>query len=285
MQLPDILVTTDWLEQQLHEPDLRILDCSVSMEVTDDGYQFVSGRPEYDKGHIPGSVFIDVLGELADADNPVPMMMPPVERVAELMVDRGIGEGTRAVLYDRGNHAWAARVWWTLRVCGFDHAAILDGGWQKWQKEGRPVSTEPGRHPRGTFKPEPRPELIADKNEVREAIENDTIALINALSPEDFRGEANRYGRPGRIPGSENIFCQSLVDPETGAYLPMEQLREKFAATHAPDAKRAITYCGGGIAASSDAFVLTLLGHDNVAVYDGSLAEWTADGDLPMETG
>lgn len=285
MQLPNILVTTDWLEQQLHEPDLRILDCSVSMEIADDGYRFVSGRPEYDKAHIPGSVFIDVLTELADADNPIPMMMPAAERIAELMAERGVGEGTRVIVYDRGNHAWAARVWWALRYCGFDNAAILDGGWQKWQKEGKPVSPEPGRHPRAAFKPEPRPELLTDKNEVRAAIENDTVALIHALSPEDFSGEANRYSRPGRIPGSENVFCQSLVDPESGTYLPLEELRKRFAATRAPDSERAITYCGGGIAASSDAFVLTLLGHDNVAVYDGSLSEWTADPDMPMETG
>lgn len=285
MELPNILVPTDWLEQQLYEPELRILDCSVIMEISDDSYQFVSGRPEYDKAHIPGSVFIDVLAELADPDNPVPMMMPSGERVAEIMSDRGIGAGTCAVLYDRGNHAWAARVWWALRFCGFDNAAVLDGGWQKWEKEGRPVSAQPGHYPRATLNPESRPELLADKNEVCAAIENDTIALIHALSPEDFRGEANRYDRPGRIPGSENVFCQSLVDPESGAYLSLEELRKRFGITRAPDSERVITYCGGGIAASSDAFVLTLLGHDNVAVYDGSLSEWTADPDMPMETG
>lgn len=285
MELPGKLVGTDWLEQNLRDPRLRILDCTVVMQADNDGYRFLSGRDEYDREHIPGSVFVDVLNDLADADNAVPMMMPPAAEVAELMADKGVGTGTGVVLYDRGNHAWAARTWWTLRACGFDNAAVLDGGWQKWRREGRPVSAQPGSYPRGDFTPDPRPELVADKEEVRAALERDDVTLIHALSPEEFRGETCRYSRPGRIPASENVFCQSLVDPDTGAYLPQDDLREKFAATRAPAAKRIITYCGGGIAASSDAFVLALLGYDNVAVYDGSLSEWTADGDLPMETG
>ena len=126
---------------------------------------------------------------------------------------------------------------------------------------------------------------MADKNEVVKALQDDSVALIHALSPEEFTGVSSRYDRPGRIPGSDNVFCQSLIDPDTHAYLPPQRLRAIFEDTAALGADKVITYCGGGIAASSDALALTLLGKDNVAVYDGSLNEWTLDPDLPLETG
>ena len=285
MTLSGPLLDTDWLQKHLDDPDLRILDCSVSMQVTDNEYRFVSGRDEYDQGHIPGSVFVDVLNELCDQGHVLPLMMPPLEQIAQVMAVRGVGEGTRVVLYDRSNHAWAARVWWLLRVCGFDDAAVLNGGWLKWRQEGRPVSTEPGSYPHGRFEPDYRPGLMADKEEVLRALDDEHVSLIHALSPEEFQGTASRSKRPGRIPGSDNVFCQDLIDPATHAYLPPERLRQIFDATAAAGADKVITYCGGGIAASSDALALASIGKTNVAVYDGSLNEWTLDPDLPMETG
>jgi thiosulfate/3-mercaptopyruvate sulfurtransferase len=285
MALPGILVETQWLQDHLQDPDLRILDCTVTMQITENEYHFASGRAEYDQGHIPGSVFVDVLGELCDQEHALPLMMPPPDRVAEIMAAHGVGAGTRVVLYDRGNHAWAARVWWLLRVCGFDEAAVLNGGWQKWTREERPVSAEPGAYPRGDFVLRHRPQLMAGKEEILRALEDDAVSLIHSLSPEEFSGASSRYQRPGRIPGSDNVFCQSLIDMETFTYLPTEELRRIFAATTAGEAGRVITYCGGGIAASSDALILMHLGKTDVAVYDGSLNEWTADPDLPMETG
>ena len=285
MSLPAPLIETDWLQEHLQDPDLRVLDCAVIMQPNEGGYSFVSGRDEYAQGHIPGSVFVDVLSELCDQGHVLPLMMPPLEQIAQVMAVRGVGRGTRVVLYDRSNHAWAARVWWLLRVCGFDDAAVLNGGWQKWRQEGRPVSTDAGAYPRGQFEPRFRPGLMADKNEVVKALQDDSVALIHALSPEEFTGVSSRYDRPGRIPGSDNVFCQSLIDPDTHAYLPPQRLRAIFEDTAALGADKVITYCGGGIAASSDALALTLLGKDNVAVYDGSLNEWTLDPDLPLETG
>jgi thiosulfate/3-mercaptopyruvate sulfurtransferase len=249
-------------------------------------YGFVGGHAEYALGHLPGSVFVDVLGELAAKDHPLPMMMPEPELFAATMAGHGVGSGTSVVLYDRSNHAWAARVWWLLRACSFDSAAVLDGGWQKWEAEQRPISATPGRYPRGSFAPRVRPELIATKERVLESLHRSDVAVVNALSAEEHRGVARtRFPRSGRIAGSTNVHCQSLIDPETKAYLPADELRRIFTRAGALEAPAAITYCGAGIAASSDALALTLLGVPEVAVYDGSLAEWTADPALPMETG
>ena len=285
-RLPSPLVSTEWLSDHLNAQDLRILDCSVVRQDKEDGtYTFVSGKPGWAKSHIPGSMHIDVMGELSDPNSPIPLMMPPVADFADIMAGYGIGSGTLVVLYDNSNHAWAARVWWMLRVCGFDDAAVLNGGWKKWCMENRETTDEVVTFPRGNFVPAPRPGLMATKEEVLASLGSKDVCLIHALPPASFTGEAAPYGRPGRIPGSRNVYCEWLVDPETGTYIDPVAQRDLFDKTGALEADRVITYCGGGIAASSDALALVCLGIENVAVYDGSLSEWAADPALPMETG
>jgi thiosulfate/3-mercaptopyruvate sulfurtransferase len=280
------LVETDWLGANLGASDLRIIDCSVVRKDQPDGtYTFVSGQENWEQGHIPGSMYVFVLGELSDPDHPVPMMMPSAEKFADIMAGYGVGDDTRVVLYDNSNHAWAARVWWMLRVCGFDNAAVLNGGWKKWCRENRTVSTEVVSYPRGNFIPRPRPELMAGKQEVLESLGSESVKLIHALPPDTFTGKAAPYGRPGRIPGSSNVYCEWLIDPEACTYIDVEAQRHLFEQAGALDADRVITYCGGGIAASSDALALVAVGVKNVAVYDGSLSEWAADPAMPMETG
>lgn len=279
------LVSTAWLARHLGKPGLRILDCSVVTRHSPDGsYSFACGWEEWQQSHIPGSIHVDVLEELSDHNQTIPLMMPPVEEFSRLMGERGVGDGTQVVLYDRSNHAWAARVWWMLRVCGFDAAAVLNGGWRKWLTERLPVSDTEESYPPASFTCRPHSGLMADRREVLDAIATPETCLINALSPESFSGKLKNLPRAGRIPGSRNVYCQSLVDEKSGEYLQLEALRVRFASTGALAAKRVITYCGGGIAASSDALALTLLGVENVAVYDGSLSEWTQDPALPMET-
>jgi thiosulfate/3-mercaptopyruvate sulfurtransferase len=285
---PQYLVETEWLEAHLADPDLRILDCTVLFETDADGVRVDNGRGTWAHGHIPGSGFADLMEDLSDRDSRLPFMMPPAAQFAEVVSRYGVGEGSRVVLYDAGRdrwvHMWAARVWWMLRAFGFDQAAVLNGGWHKWTLEGRPVSTDPSPYPPAHFTARPRPELMANKHDVVAAIEDRHSCLLNALTAEEHAGAVARYGRPGHIPGSVNVPTVALVDPVTHAYFPAEQLRAQFAAAGALNCDRVITYCGGGIAASSDAFVLTLLGITNVAVYDGSLLEWAADPALPMET-
>jgi thiosulfate/3-mercaptopyruvate sulfurtransferase len=278
--LPDSLVTTEWLSEHLGDPDLVVLDCTVSVERGEDGGMVVeSGRSGFEAGHIPTAGFADLMGELADADSPYEYAVPSPEEFAAVMGALGVGDDTRVVLYDASMSAWAARVWWMLRWVGFDRAAVLDGGLAAWKAEGRPLSTEPADEPVRVLTPAPRPELIADRDEVFAAIGDESVRLIDVLPEAHYRGEMAMYARPGHIPTAENVSVMALLD-ETGHYKPKEELAALFGGDQGT---RAITYCGGGIAASSTAFVMTRLGYSDVAVYTASLQEWTADPANPME--
>lgn len=281
----EMLVSTRWLAEHLDDSDLRILECTVNLIPGEDGGFVAEPTLEaWEQGHIAGSVYADLTNDLSDPDSPLRFTMPSPERFAEGMERLGVGEGTRVVLYDRRFTMWATRVWWMLRSMGFDSAAVLDGGWKAWTSEGRPVATGPApERPPVNFVPNPRPELIANVDEVLSAMEGDTC-IVNALSPDNHDGSDATYGRRGHIPGATNVYAVSLVDSDTHCYLPLAQLRSVFDdAVGSEVDRRIITYCGGGIAATSDAFILSLLGHDNVAVYDGSLSEWASDPARPLE--
>lgn len=285
---PQHLVETDWLAQHLEDPGIRVLECTVYLQPADvpGGYRVESGRAKWSEGHIPGAGFVDLQEELSDRTSKLRFMMPPAAQFAEALGRAGVGDGVRVILYDRNVTMWATRVWWMLRAFGFDDAAVLNGGFKKWTLEGRPVATDAGTRPARTFTPRPRPALMTDKAGVLGALGESGACVLNALSEEQHRGTGGAtYGRPGRIAGSVNVAARELADPKTHAYLPADVLRAKFQAAGALDARRVVTYCGGGIAASSDAFVLTLLGRDDVAIYDASLSEWAADPSLPMERG
>ena len=284
---PQYLVETDWLAAHLDDPDLRLFDCTTYLDPDPvNVYSARSGRPEWEKGHIPGAGHLDLQGELSEPSSPLRFTMPSAEQFAAAMSRHGVGEGTRVVLYSAGSVIWAARIWWMLRAFGFDAAALLNGGIDKWVAEGRPLSIEPPRHGPARFVARPRPDLIATKTQVTAALGDPRTCIVNALTARQHTGEGGvHYGRPGRIAGSVNVPAHRLVDAETKVFLPAGDLASMFAETGADRAEKVITYCGGGIAASADAFVLALLGHDDVAVYDGSLSEWVKDPAAPMETG
>jgi thiosulfate/3-mercaptopyruvate sulfurtransferase len=283
---PNLLIETHELAEELHNQNLRIYDCSVVFSMNENGVSIESGRPGYEAGHIPGAGFLDLIQDLSDLSQPLPMMLPPAGQVEEVLSAGGINPDSQVVLYSTRATSWATRAWWILRTYGFENVALLNGGWNKWMAEGRPVSKAAPTYPPGTFKARFRAELVANSETVRSEIAESETCLVNALPAESFAGTGpTPYTRPGRIASSVNVPAGETEDPESMTFLPSEDLAEKFGAAGVLDKENIIAYCGGGIAATQDAFALALLGRNDVAVYDGSLTEWAADPDNPMEAG
>lgn len=289
---PDALVSGDWLAAHLDDPDLRIFDCTTYLEL-DQGkhapYRVVSGRADYAAGHIPGAGYLDLQADFSVPESPFRFTLPAPETAAVAFARHGIGDDTRVVLYSRKTSTWATRLWWMLRWLGFDRAAILDGGFDAWVADGHAVSTEPCQYRAAALSATPRPRLFAGRDDVLAAIGDPDVLTMNALNRDLHAGQDPRYGRPGRIPGSCNIPAPELLDPDTRKLRPIADIAAAFAGVGAgvgadPD-KRVITYCGGGINATLNAYLLHQLGHTDIAVYDNSMSEWANDPDLPMETG
>lgn len=283
---PAFLVSSDWLGQHLDAARVRVIDCTTHLRPKPDFslYDVVPGREDFERGHISGAAFLDIEYEVSEPHPRLRFMLPTPERLAAAMSRLGVSDDTFVVCYSTANHWWATRLWWMLQV--FDHrrAAVLDGGFQKWKAEGRAIETGPARPvARGSFTPRGlRRELVADRDEVLAAIGAKDVCTVNALRPEQHAGTGGvHYGRRGHIAGSINIPAIHHVNADNTFKKP-EELCGLF--EPALEKSRVITYCGGGIAATSGAFVLAMLGKENVKVYDASLTEWAADPTLPMET-
>ncbi|NND51860.1 MAG: sulfurtransferase [Flavobacteriaceae bacterium] len=273
------LVEAEWLEKHLYDPDLRIIDATVQVKL----WPFprvTSGKRKFKRRHIPGATFADLLKISSPKARKRTFTMPTAEHFAHSMSRLGISDNCRVVIYDERENMWAARLWWMLRAFGFKNAAVLNGGWTAWILENRPISSKLSYFPVTNFTPRYNPNLIADKMEVLAAINQKEICIVSALGRRQHRGERNEYGRRGHIPGAKNVTAWEILDRKTNRYRPLENLHSLFKPML--NAERVITYCGGGIAASSDAFILHLLGHKNIAVYDGGLIEWCSDRNLPL---
>jgi len=290
MRDPQALITAAQLAAALGQPDLRVYDCTTYLEPpqpgSEDPYTVVSGRRTFEEAHVPGADFLDLQAEFSDATTRLRFMMPPAPQLEAAFGRHGLGSGARVVLYSIGTMMWATRFWWMLKSLGFDGAAVLDGGLDAWKADGRPVERGPARgYPAATFHARPRAGFFVDKHATLAASKDPGTVVVNALSPQSFRGEENRYGRPGRVPGSVNVFWASLVDPATKGFKPLPEARAAFAAQGITGDKPVVAYCGGGISATVDLFVLYQLGYDGLTLYDGSMGEWAKDPSLPIQTG
>jgi thiosulfate/3-mercaptopyruvate sulfurtransferase len=285
------LITTAELDAILDQPDLRLFDGTTYLEYQPAGsdipYIAVPGRHTFEAAHIPGADFLDLQGEFSDPNTTLRFMMPAIAQLEAKFGGHGIGANSRVVLYSIGTAMWATRFWWMLNSLGFGNVSVLDGGLDKWKAENRAIETGPAKgYPPATFTATPQRGYFVDKHQVLAAGGERNTVVVNALSPQLHKGlEPSRYGRPGHIPGSVNVSAATLFDPETKAFVPLAEAEAKFAAQGIGKDKRVIAYCGGGISATIDLFLLHRLGYDHLSLYDGSMGEWAKDASLPIETG
>ena len=277
---PGVLVSTGWLAEHLHDPDLRILDATWFLEPGRNAHA------EYLAAHIPGARFFD-LDAISDQQSALPHMAPSSEVFVSRVRALGIGDGQQVVIYDNSPLHSAARVWWTFRLMGLDKVAMLDGGLQKWQAEGRPVETAPpvirDRH----LNVQRRADLVRDVTQVASASKLGESQIVDARAPERFRGEAPepRPGlRAGHIPGSKSLPFGQLYRPD-GTLKPVTELRAAFEGAGVDLSRPVITTCGSGVTAASLFLALERIGHKDHSLYDGSWAEWGSFPDLKIATG
>jgi thiosulfate/3-mercaptopyruvate sulfurtransferase len=275
------LVTTEWLAGELGKSDIRVIDATLFLAP-----HARSARAEFEAAHIPGAVFFDI-DEVSDLTSSLPHMLPPPEKFASRMQALGLGDGSRIIVYDNSPLKSAARVWWMLTLFGAHEVAILDGGFAKWQAEGR--ATESGkpivRHRHFT--------VWADKSFVRDAkqmtdnLRSKAEQVVDARSAGRFAGtepEPRAGLRGGHIPGSRNLPYDQLFN-EDGTYKSAEQIADAFKAAGIDLSKPLVATCGSGITAAVLAFGAALAGHPKVAIYDGAWSEWGASATNPVVTG
>ena len=278
---PKTLVSTEWLQAHLKDPDLRILDGSYYLP-----QMGRDPRAEYDAAHIPNARFFDI-DDVADHGSDLPHMVPPVEKFMSRMRAMGVGDGHQVVVYDGMGLFSAARVWWLFKLMGQNNIAVLDGGFPKWRAEGRPVEDLPpvirDRH----MTVRRQNHMVKDVTQVSAASKLGDYEIIDARSPGRFRGEEPepRVGlRPGHIPGSKNVCFKDLLNADQTMKNPVE-MRQIFEAAGVDFNKPAITTCGSGVTAAVLSLGLERIGKTDHSLYDGSWSEWGMFPTVPVATG
>ncbi len=284
---PNAIVSCKWLHDNLNSPEIRIYDCSTYLHYRDNDpslpYIVESGRKKYEIKHIENSSFMDLHLDLSDEKSPYRFALPKLEKLAKKFKKLGVGSDFHIILYSRNGAQWSARLWWMLRSVGIDHASILDGGFKEWEQNDLPTSQTSLKYAPSNFDFTPKENIFVNKDVVINAIGNPDSIILNSLTADIHEGKNPRYGRRGKIPSSKNIPFHELLD-KTGKFKPIEELAKIFETNKITKDKKIINYCGGGIAASLEAFVLYQLGFENIVIYDNSLHEWAAiDQTLPME--
>ncbi len=285
---PEYLTSAETLARLVEEAarnpqsTLRIYDCSVTAARTLNGTSLISGRDAWRKNAIVGSGFMDLVDSFSDSGSALRFTLPSVHTLQAACREVGICNDSHVVLYSASHVMWATRAWWMLHSCGHKHVSVLDGGLAAWRQAGGGLAPGHQHYPRGDFDVAPDKSKWADQRQVLNAVGSDTLCTLNALPQALHSGQASSpYGRRGHIPGSLNLEYESLLDD--GRFKDAHAIRSALAASGAREQSGKIIYCGAGISATLDAFALALIGEEDVRVYDGSLAEWARDPNLPMQ--
>ncbi|PZE73848.1 sulfurtransferase [Curtobacterium sp. MCBD17_019] len=264
------LVSTQWLADHLGSDDLVVIDATVRTSGIGRGTRWESAHDAYvEDGHVPGAVFADLVDDLSAPGASIPFTRPDVARFERAVSALGVSNGSTVVVYDAAQGEWASRLWWLFRSFGFDTVAVLDGGFGKWSREGRPIRLGALAPRSSTFLATEERPMWADRDRVERAVDGSEPAALVCAADERAFGPAV----PELIPGTTAIPIDRVIDEDTNAFLRPRTLSTVFAPVL--DAPEVVTYCGVGTAACVDALALTVLGHDHVQVYDGSLADWS----------
>lgn len=261
--------------------DVIVVDASVRLASArhDGDHRAESGAETWQGLHVPGSIHLDLDGELADPDSPLHFAHPAPSALVEALAARGIGPATTVIAYDQGDFMWATRLWWVLSWIGID-VRVLDGGLPAWQAASLDLPARAERTPVPAWEPTVGPQFWADRADVLDIVEGRSDGtLVCGLGHDAFTGVApTRYSRRGHIPGSVNVPARDHVGTD-GRLRNLTELAAPYADL---DRRPLVLYCGGGISATLNAFALAEAGVHDVAVYDGSLEEWSADPSLPL---
>ena len=280
---PHYLIESSELMEKINDPNLRVFDTSVFLEASENGYSAESGRALYEKGHIPNAGFIDLTIEWSDTSGSLNFTIPQSDKLSEAIGQSGINKDHEVILYSSGNLMWATRAWWCLHFAGHKNIRVLNGSLSNWINQNLPIETGPRTYSPEIFVGEPNENVFSDTAQV-ESAEKNSVCVINALSRSLYEGTGDfYYARRGHIPESHLLFYGDLVKDDF--FLPADELKVVLKEKGLDANKPIITYCGGGIAATIDAFAYKLLGYSHISVYDGSMSEWVQSESRPLTIG
>lgn len=274
------VVSADWLQQQLNQPGLSILDGSWYLPA-----HGRDGRAEYEAAHIPGAVFFDQ-DKVVDADSSLPHTLPRPAVFAQFMSSMGIDEKDTIVVYDGPGFFSAPRLWWMLRLMGAREVYVLDGGFDRWRAQGRPVTTETTKIAPCYFETGFNHAGVASFDEMQRIVAQGSAQIADARPQGRFSGtepEPRPGMRSGHMPGARNVPASSLS--RDGSLLPVEELRAVLEEAGLDLSKPVVTSCGSGVTAAVISLALASVGHTDNRLYDGSWSEWGGRADTPVATG